>query len=161
MCGLQMLDEHTTLVSSRSSLAGPDVNHSACKHDKRDSISHLVVWLTTDHGPMRQARITNHQVQLRQQQQPDGHASAWTEKPSEAGSELLRKATSRNGYVTDTTKGLSKKVHCSPVSSIHILYNHAPSGGVGPPPGGCTGFAIFNCPEVVRPKAHAVPYCLL
>ena len=95
MYGLQMLDDHTTLVSSRSSLAGPDVDPSACKHDEHDSIAYLVVWLTTDHVPMCHARITNCYGRIRQQQQPDGHASAWTEKLSEAA-----KRTSQKAHVT-------------------------------------------------------------
>ena len=106
-----------------------------------------------DHGPTHHARITNCYARLRRRQQPDGHASPWTEKPSEARpkrtSPRPRNALRSFGYVTDTTKGLSKKAHCRSLSPTHVLYNHAPSGGVRPSPGRCTRFAIFNCTEVV------------
>ena len=69
--------------------------------------------------------------------------------PSKANFSRPRNILRSFGDVTDTTKGLSKKVHCMSASSIHILYNHAPSGGVGPPPGRCTPLLIFSEPEVV------------
>ena len=50
--------------------------------------------------------------------------------------------------VTDM-RGLSQKVQCMSASSIHILYNHAPSGGVGAPHALHTPLIIFNCTEVV------------
>jgi hypothetical protein len=45
---------------------------------------------------------------------------------------------------------LSENVHCMSASSIHILYNHTPSGGVGSLPGRRTPFTYFNWTEVVK-----------
>ena len=52
--------------------------------------------------------------------------------------------------VTDATRGLSKKSPCSSSSSIHLLYNHAPTQALSSSPGQRTALAKFNCPEVVH-----------
>ena len=54
------------------------------------------------------------------------------------------------GRVCGPMKGLSKSVQCSSVSTTHILYNHALSGGLKLTHTRCTRLIIFNQPEVVR-----------
>ena len=41
-----------------------------------------------------------------------------------------RKGSTLRLWMRSQEKGLSKNVQCSPARSIHILYNHAPSGGM-------------------------------
>ena len=43
---------------------------------------YVVVWMATDLGPIGHASISGSGCPCQQQQQPDGHASAWTDKPS-------------------------------------------------------------------------------
>ena len=52
------------------------------------------------------------------------------------------------GRVCGPMKGLSKSVQCSSVSTTHILYNHALSGGLKLTHTRCTRLIIFNQPEV-------------
>ena len=53
------------------------------KHDEHEFVQDLVVWLASDLVPIGHARISNSGGPFRQQQQPDGHTSAWTEGSSE------------------------------------------------------------------------------
>ena len=82
--GLQWLREEATLAGSCGSLQERDVNGEVRKHDEHDFVQDLVVWMTTDLGPIDHASIINGGRPCRQQQQPDGRASAWTERTSEA-----------------------------------------------------------------------------
>ena len=81
--GLQWLREEATLAGSCGSLQERDVNGEVCKHDEHEFVQDLVVWLASDLVPIGHARISNSGGPCRQQQQPDGHASAWTERSSD------------------------------------------------------------------------------
>ena len=61
-----------------------DVTRAVCKNDGLKSVLHVVVWMTTDLVLIGHASISGSGCPCQQQQQPDGHASAWTEKPWEA-----------------------------------------------------------------------------
>ena len=115
------------LPACTGALQDPDVSVQVCWHDEDEFGPFLVLWMTTDLVPICHASITNSGGPCWQKQLPDGHASEWTEKPSEAFRATFEKATLRNDYVTDDRGCLSKKVHCRSSSSIHILYNHDPS----------------------------------
>ena len=49
-----------------------------------------------------------------------------------------------HGTGVGPTKGLSEKSLNRSLTSIHILYNHAPSRGVGTHPGRCTRLAMLT-----------------
>ena len=53
-----------------------DVKRAVCKNIEHEPVSYLVVWMTTDLGPISHASVDNGDARCRQQQQPDGHASA-------------------------------------------------------------------------------------
>ena len=61
-----------------------NVAGEVCKHIEHESVSYLGIWMTTDLGPIGHASIINGGGPCRQQQQPDGHASAWMARSSEA-----------------------------------------------------------------------------
>ena len=60
-----------------------DVTRAVFKHDEHEFVQDLVVWLVSDLMPIGHARISNGGGPCRQQQQPDGLASAWTERASQ------------------------------------------------------------------------------
>ena len=60
-----------------------DVSGEACKHDEHDFASYFVVVVAIDVGTIDHASITNSGGPCRQQKQPDGQASTWTERSSE------------------------------------------------------------------------------
>ena len=128
----------------RGSLQEHNVNGEVWKHDEHEFVSYLVGRLATGLGPNDHASITDGGDPCRQQQQPDGHASSWTERPSEAAKKNLLYVSFTSWSNVTVSKGLSKNVHCRSSSPIHILYNHAPSGGVGPPQGRRTRWTYFN-----------------
>ena len=56
-----------------------DVKRAVCKNLEHEPVSYLVVWMATDLGPISHPSVDNGKGRCRQQQQPDGHASAWTD----------------------------------------------------------------------------------
>ena len=50
-----------------------DVKRAVCKNIEHEPVSYLVVWMTTDLGPISHASVDNGDGRCRQQQQPDGH----------------------------------------------------------------------------------------
>jgi len=48
------------------------------KHDEHEFVQDLVVWLASDIVPIGHPHISDGGGPCRQQQQPDGNASAWT-----------------------------------------------------------------------------------
>ena len=142
--GRHWLREDATLAGLRGSLQEHNVNGEVWKHDENEFASNLVGRIAIGLGTNDHASITDGGDPCRQQQQPDGHASSWTERPSEAAKKKFLYVSFTSWSNVTVSKGLSKNVHCSSSSSIHILYNHAPSGGVGPPPGRCTRLEMFQ-----------------
>ena len=54
-----------------------------CNHDENDLVTYFVVSMATDVGTIGHASIINSGGPCRQQKQPDGQASTWTERSSE------------------------------------------------------------------------------
>ena len=65
------------------SLQEHDVNGEVRKHDEHEFVQDLVVWLASDIVPIGHPHISDGGGPCRQQQQPDGNASAWTERSSQ------------------------------------------------------------------------------
>ena len=85
MQGLHFLREDPTLSGSRWSLVHDhNVARAVSKHIEHESVSYLGIWMTTDLSPIGHASIINGGGPCWQQQQPDGHASAWMARSSEA-----------------------------------------------------------------------------
>jgi hypothetical protein len=67
------------LPARAAALQDHDGARVVCKQTKHERMSYLVVWMAADLGPIGHASIVNNGGRCWQQQQPDGHASAWTE----------------------------------------------------------------------------------
>ena len=70
-------------VAACSNLQDHDVSSEVCNHDENDLVSYFVVSMAIDVRTIGHASITNSGGPCRQQKQPDGQASTWTERSSE------------------------------------------------------------------------------
>ena len=84
MNGFMRIPHLQARAAACSNLQDHDVSGEVCNHDENNLVSYFVVSMAIDVGTIAHASISNRGVPCRQQKQPDGQASTWTERSSEA-----------------------------------------------------------------------------